>query len=261
MGLCTDKSTSYLKGLGYNVVRHPNAALKPLDLIGVQGDSNYLGPLNLLVAQSPGPLPAAQTDVPAADINGQTSSKLDFSIGLSILGNIISALGGNNLGLNASYTDAQKVEFSYTGVLNDQVVPLEVGNYLKNGTVDTGNKILAQYVLGNGDLYLITKTAKSKKFTVSYERSNGTAAKVDVPVIQNAVGGNIKVSVDSARKHVVTYEGGSNLAFGFQCFQVGVADGSLNLTSVSAGSVVAAVGASAQAPALISRHGLLEMRY
>lgn len=261
MGFCSDKSTSYLKSLGYNVVRHPNAAFQPLDLIGVQKETGYLGPLNLLITQSPGPLPAIQRNVAAADMNGQMSSKLDFGIGVSILGGLISALGGGTLGASASYTDAQTIEFAYSGVLNDIVVPLEVGNYLKNGSVDAGNKVLAQYVIGNGDLYLVTKTAKSRKFTVSYERKNGTGAKVEVPVIQQMIGGSISVTSDNARKHVITYEGPTELTFAFQCFQVGVEDGMLNLTATRAGGVVAAVAAgNADSPASLASHGLLDVR-
>ena len=225
MGICKDKSTVYLRGLGYNVVRHPSAILNPLDLIGVQAESAYLGPLNLLVAQAPGPLPEIQRDLMATDINGQFSSKLDFGIGVNIVGSLISALGGENLGASSSYTDAQVLEFAYSGVLNDYVVPLEVGNYLKDGSVDSGNKVLAEYVLGNGDLYLVTKTAKANKFTVSYERKNGTGANVQVPAIQGMVGGNVKVDSDSTRKHVITYQGPSYVTFAFQCLQVGVADG------------------------------------
>lgn len=260
MGLCGDKSTTFLKNLGYNVVRHPNSALRPLDLIGKQADTLYLGPLNLLLANRPGDLPSVQSDIPATDINGQTSSKLDVGIGASILGGLVAALGTGTLGATASYTDAQTLEFSYSGVLNDFIVPLEVGNYLKGGSVDRDNKILIEYVLGNGELYLVTKTAKSKKFTVTYERKNGTAAKVDVPVLKGMAGGNVSVTAENGSKHVITYEGTTPLIFAFQCFAVGVEDGTLNLTAVKAGGVVAAaVGGQQPSPVLLPGHGLLDL--
>jgi hypothetical protein len=261
MGLCGDKSTTFLKSLGYNVVRHPSAALRPLDLIGVQRESLYLGPLNLLLSNSPGGLPKLQTDVPAADINGQSSSKLDVGIGASILAGLIAALGKGTLGAASSYTDAQTLEFSYSDVMNDQVVPLEVGSYLRNGSVDQENKILAEYVLGNGTLYLVTKVAKSRKFTVTYERKNGTAAKVDVPTLQGAVGGSVTVTTDGMRRNVVSYEGAAPLTFAFQCFAVGVEDGTLNLTAVRAGGVVAAAtGGAVDQPQLLAGHGLLALQ-
>jgi hypothetical protein len=150
MGWCNDKSLTFLKGQGYNVVRHPNAILQPLDLIGIQNaQSMYLGPLNLLITNAPRGLPAIKRDTLSADINGKKSSKLSISIGINVLGSVIGAMGGN-FGANFDYTDAKKIEFQYAGVLNDEVVPLEVGNYLKGGEVDAENLILKQYVLGNG---------------------------------------------------------------------------------------------------------------
>src|SRR5438477_3364628 len=254
MGLCNDQSVTFLRGLGYNVVRHPTAALKPLDLIGVQnGESNYLGPLNLLITKPPTDLPKIQTDIPAADVNGQKSSKLSIGIGVNILGAVIGAMGGN-LGLDLSYTDAKRLEFQYTGVLNDQAVPLEVGNYLREGEVDAGNLILKQYVLGNGKLFLVTKTAKSKKFTVSFEKSNGSAATVNVPLIQGAVGGKIEIKAEGQYKHILSFEGPQPLVFGFQNYQVGVKDGNLALTSSQAGATYL----SATGNTLLEGEGLLD---
>jgi hypothetical protein len=263
MGLCNDQSVTFLKGLGYNVVRHPSAALKPLDLIGIQNkESGYLGPLNLLITNPPASLPQTNKDIPAANINGKKSSKLSIGIGVNILGSVIGAMGGN-LGIDLSYTDAKTIEFQYSDVLNDEVVPLEVGNYLRDGEVDAGNLILKQYVLGNGKLYLTTKIAKSKKFTVSFERSNGSGAKVDVPIIQAAVGGKIDVKVDTTSKHVITFEGPQPLAFGFQCYQVGVRDGNLDLLAVQSGAVPLSVTGGAgggASPTLINGDGLLDLR-
>lgn len=259
MGLCDDDSTRFLKGVGYNVVRHPNAEIKPLGLIGVQNkEPSYLGPLNLLITNPPGPLPAVQEDVPAADINGKTSSALKIGIGVNIIGSLIGAMGGN-LGVRLDYTNARQVQFSYTAVLNDSAVPLEVGNYLRNAEVDAGNLLLEQYVLGNGELFLITKTAKSKKFSVTYERSTGVAAKVDLPVLQGLVGGDVKVEANGANNSVVTFEGKENLVFAFQCFRVGVRDGDLSLTSVKAGGAVFAVSAGDR-PVLLDAEGLIPQK-
>jgi hypothetical protein len=241
---CTDKSLTYLNGLGYNVVRHPNAAIKPLDLIGVQGgEPRHLGPLHMLLTAPPESQPAVQTDIAAADINGQVSSTLDLGIGISVLGNLIGAMGGGNLGASLSYTNAKQMNFSYTEVFNDTVEPLQVGKYLRDGQVDSRNLILEQYVLGNGQLYVITKTAKTHKFNAKYEISNGLDASVKVPVLQQVAGGDIKVSATSGQTSTVTFEGRQRLIFAFQCFEVGVLDGILALTTQAAdGGVYLAVG-------------------
>ena len=261
MGVCSDKSTKFLANKGYNVVRHPSVEYRPLMLLGRQNkEVLQLGPLDLLVTNPPGPLPQIAADQPAADLNGNASDKLAVGVGINILGNIIGAMGGN-LGATVNFTKAKRMEFSYRDVLNDSVLPLNVGNYLKNAEVDAANLVLREYVLGNGELFLITKTAKSNVFTVKFESSSGTAVGVDVPVIQQLVGGNVKVEASGENNSVVSFEGKTRLAFAFQCFQLGVLDGVLALTSVQAGAVTAAAGAAGESkPEALAAASLLDVR-
>jgi hypothetical protein len=261
MGICRDKSTAYLAELGYNIVREPNAGLKPLSLLGRQNKAvSQLGPLNLLITNPAGPLPAITADVPAAAINGQTSSKLSIGIGLSVLGNLLGSMGGGDLGAKVNFTDASQIEFAYSDVLNDSILPLEVGNYLRAAKVDSGNLLLKQYVLGNGDLFLVTTIAKSDKFTVKFEKSNGLDAEVNVPVLQGIAGGGINVNTNGAGESTVTFQGSQFLTFAFQCFQVGVLDGVLSLMSVQPGGMFAATKNPTLKPVSLNSSGLLSMQ-
>jgi hypothetical protein len=94
--MCSDKALSYLAGLGYNVIRHPDATFAPLKLLGRQGgEFLVLGSLNQLITSSSIPLPAMTVDQAAAEVNGQSSSSLKIGIGANVLGSLIGALGGN----------------------------------------------------------------------------------------------------------------------------------------------------------------------
>jgi hypothetical protein len=262
MGICRDAATTYLKNLGYNVVRHPREGIDPLQLIGKQkGTVLQLGGLDKLIANPPASLPAITRNQIAVDLSGQASSKLDLAVGINILGSFIKAMTGNNLGLKVSYQKADKIQFQFADVTTDSVVPLDVGNYLRQGDVDNDNLILEQYVLGNGTLYLITRTVKAKKFNVVAEKSNGTGVELEVPMIQGIVGGNLKVTADSARSAQITYEGPVSLTFGFQCFEVGVAGGELSLVSAKPGVVALKFRADGDVaegrPAVVETDGLL----
>ena len=261
MGLfCSDPSTKFLRDLGYNTVRLPSASFRPFLLLGRQNDeTQQLGMLSALVTSAPGPLPAVTVDEPAANISGQKTAKLDVGIGANILGTLVGAMGGN-LGVNLDYTDARKVEFTYKDVTLDSAVPLEIGDYLRNGRVDAGNLILQQYVLGHGELYVVTKVARSRRFTVRYERQNGTEAAVDVPALQALAGAKVKVGAGAGSVSTIDFEGPTPLGFAFQCLQVGVANGALSLTTVKAGAVTAAVGAPDEPAALLQPEGLLDVR-
>ena len=243
MGFCEDASTTYLKRLGYNVVRHPRAGIRPLDLLGRQGDTtNVVGRLDDLVKGSTQPLPSITTGQAAADINGQDSSSLKLAVGVNVLGSIIGAMGGT-LGVETSYTNAKTMKFTYRDVLLDTVVPAAVGQYLTDVEIAGESPLLRQYVLGNGNLYVLTDVALAKTITVKYEVSDGVSAKVDVPAIDGIVGGNVEVTSADAASGTVTYTGQTPLAFGFRCFAVGVYHGEVTMMASSAGSQVLAVGA------------------
>lgn len=261
MAWCQDDATTFLKGIGYNVVRHPREGINPLDLIGRQNDSvDYLGPLNRLITNPPGALPTIHPDTEGVKIQGKTSSRLDFSLGLDILGAVIGSFGGN-LGLSGSFTNARQIQFVFDEVKSEHVVPLEVGDYLRDGVVDVGNLILRQYVMGRGELFLITRVVKSRKFLVRFERDNEVSASVNVPALQQIAGAELKVAASVEKNHEITFEGTRHLTFGFKCYEVGVVDGTLTLIAAEEGAV--ALRAAAQPdkvpPVMLRRDALVDL--
>lgn len=229
MGICKDKYVSFLNRFGYNVVRLPRAGIRPLMLLGRQhGATALLGDVKLLIEESDRKRPEMDVDLDAAPLKGQQSSSLDVAVGLNLLGTFLGALGGN-LGVKTAYSGAQKVTFQFDDVVLDRVLPGDVGEFLKRGTVNADNPVFQQYVVGNGDLFLITETLKSKKFTVSASKKDGTEVGLDIPAIKELVGGNVAVTATSERTATVTYEGDNRVVFGFACFQVGIDEGVLSL--------------------------------
>ena len=62
----------------------------------------------------------------------------------------------------------------------------------------------------------MTSTIKSRKFIVQAKASDGTTVDVELPEIQQAVGGNVKVSTEGGGTSKLVYEGAVPLVFGFQ---------------------------------------------
>jgi hypothetical protein len=244
MGLCRDAATGYLKGLGYNVVRHPREGISPLALIGRQRGTNvWLGGLEKLLLDPSEQAPAVETGLQAAAINGQQSSRLKMAVGVHVLGSLVGSMGGGNIGTEAGYTNARKLSFLFEGILTDRVEPLAVDHYLTGARINADGPLLAEYILGNGDLFLITDTVKASRFTVKYETHDGVDAKVDLPALSKVVGANVSVSAAEDSSGSVTYDGQKHLVFGFRCLELGVLDGDLRLTTVEAGAVPLAVPA------------------
>jgi hypothetical protein len=257
VAICADQSTTYLKRLGFNVVRLPQEGIRPLQLVGRQHKTTaWLGSISQLIANTPGRPPKTDKDLVAAEINGQNSSSLKLGIGANVLGPIIGAMGGN-LGVNTSYTNARRIAFHFEDVLSDRAAPLAIGEYLRNSEVDADNPVLREYVLGNGELFVITQTVKAKNLKVSYERKEGVAARIDVPAIQGLVGANVAVERAGDSSAMVSFKGTKTLVFGFRCFAVGVLDGDLTLTTAKAGAVPLAAGQQTDDQRLASESAIL----
>ena len=231
---CKDTSTTYLKNLGYNVVRHPRQGITPLGIIGSRKKSaNHLGHIQYLLSNPPASFPNIKS-VSAGDINGEKSDSLELGLGLNILGNIIGAMGGN-LGITSSYTNASKVQFSFANVELESIPLLELGAALKDATVDIRNPVIEPY-LSKGSIYLIASSIKSDTIEVDYQDNSGVGVKVDVPVLKEVVGGNVEVKSSNSSKSSVSFKGNAHLVFGFTAFEIGLDedDGTITLTPAAA---------------------------
>jgi hypothetical protein len=218
---CSDPLLDALKSFGYSVVRLPKADIRPLQVLARHGkDFDRLGELgSLLIQAEMTSLPQLSENTPAANISGKRTSKISFGVGLSILGNIIGAMGGSNLGLDAQYKNAKAVVFEFSDVLADSVEVLKLDQYLAGADVNPLSRHAAD-LLEADELYATTNTLKSKKFCVEAMQSDDVRLQVDVPLIQQVVGGKVKVSADAQTTSKLTYEGEVPLVFGFQAVQL-----------------------------------------
>lgn len=257
MGLCRDNVTNYLAQLGYSVVRIPREGIAPLNLIGRDRDRMQLGTLNQLITNPPGALPNVTADQAAAQVSGQASSKMKFGIGINVLGNVLGALAGTQLGIDAAYQKARTIQFEFKDVSYDSVAPLTMGQYLREAQIDSGNPVLDRYIIGKGQLYVITEILKSDSITVKAEGAAGSTAALDVPVIEKVAKGKIAIDLQNASSGIVTYTGPKQLTFGFKCFRVGIEDGEMKISAAAPNDVALAAGVGAPEYALGSS-GMVE---
>src|SRR4051794_39635107 len=133
-----DQSITFLRQFGYTVLRRPRASAQPLDLLHLEGkDLSRLGDVTGLIVAGSSALPVIKRDTnPGIAIEGKESSKVNVSIGLSVLGSFIGALGGGNLGLTAAFSKARTVTFHYAGVLEDRIDVLDLEKFVKAGRID-----------------------------------------------------------------------------------------------------------------------------
>ena len=217
-----DQSIAFLRGFGFSVFRLPRASAHPLELMHREGkDLTRLGMVPDLVTAGAMPTPDVRRDAsPGIDIEGKETSKVNVAIGLSILGSFIGALGGGKLGLDVAFNMARTVTFQYTAVMEDAIDILALEKFVKAGRISPHIPAGTLEKLIDDEVYVVTSVLKTRKIIVSAQGENGAAVKVDVPVIQQAVGGNVKVDTAAALESRVAFEGAVPVAFAFQAVQL-----------------------------------------
>lgn len=218
---CKDRAITYLKSIGYNVVRVPKVDIQPLQiLINEKGFLKPLGELStLLLSGSQVNLPSIKRNGQTANISGQRTSDLSFGVGISILGSIIGAMGGSKLGLDAKYSQAKTIAFEFLDVLEDSIQIAELDQFLSDADVNPHSRYIAQ-LLEADEIYVTTATIKSNKINVEGKKSNKKNINVSVPEIKEIVGGTIEVTSQGENNSKVTFQGSIPLVFGFQAVRL-----------------------------------------
>src|SRR5262249_34318716 len=118
---CTDPLLKLLKQYGYNIVRLPRAEIGPLQVLSRHGsDLDRFGVLTTILEPGREP-PPIRRDAVAANVAGEQARTggLGAAVGLPLLGNVIAAMGGSKLGLEAKYVGARTFSFEFVEVRED----------------------------------------------------------------------------------------------------------------------------------------------
>lgn len=222
---CKDPFLAVLKKFGYNVVRLPRTDLPPLALLGGRGSElDRIGELTTVLTGADAP--PVRKDVASLSISGEQSrtSDLNLKLGMSLLGNVIAAMGGSRLGLETQYQAADAVSFEFVDVLEDSVEVAKLDQFLTRATVHPDSRHVAR-MLDRGEIYVITSVVKSRKLVVRAKSSKGGVVALDIPAVSQLVGGNLKVSAAAGQQAALQYEGAVPLVFGFQAIRLRFKEG------------------------------------
>lgn len=245
---CKDPALSALKTIGYNVVQLPRVDLHPTQLLVSDNKRlKRLGDLtSVFVPASGGPaIPVISADRPGPSIAITRTASLDVGVGLNILGGLISALGGSTLGLSLSYAKAAKIEMEYGGTLENAAELALIDQFLTSAKVSPFARAAAQ-MLEADQVYVITSTLKATTLNVAATDERKNAVGIDLPVLSNAVGGNLKVSSAGTGSTTVKFEGKISLVFAFQAVRLIFDKGVYRSMKLVDGGGVVAEGAAGE---------------
>lgn len=214
---CSSARRDYLAAFGYGTFALPKAGVPPLTLLAKRGGRlSPIGPLAVTFPPGTAPLPLIDRHV-AAPVSGARSRGVDASIGLDVLGAAIGALSGSTLGVKAAYNKASKVEFEFGDVFENAIDINLLDAYLAASPVNPGAGPALRQLLEADEVHILTATLDASRISVTASDSAGASLSLQVPVIQQLVGGTVAVGGTGASSAVITYSSTSApLAIGGQ---------------------------------------------
>jgi hypothetical protein len=218
--LSNDPLFSFVRDLGYNTVRLPKSTIRPLQLLTKKGDYfTRQGELSTVFTPGKVDFPHVTQDAPIPKIAAQKTANISGGAGLMFLGGLISAFGGSTDGLEAQTNGISSTSFQYEAVTEDSVEVAQLDQFLSVADIRPFSKYSVD-LLESDNLYAITATLKSNKFTVYVQAQKGITLNLAVPVLQNIVGPNIKLSSKKEDANALSFEGVVPMTFGFQAVQI-----------------------------------------
>ena len=218
MSKCKDTSIRYLYDLGYNPIKLPSEAIDTYYILFRKSKRTVeaMGTLeHFIVDPHPDEFPFVHRDIPAALIEGIYSIKHELGFGLSILNNLLSALGGAGVDLSAKYQNAQKIQFQYRNVLLNQVYRAPLAEYLRSVKPKSDHPFI-DYLDEEKEAYIVVDIARSNSFVVEAFDDSGASLNLGVEGIQQAIGTKIDVGTAQNSQSKIVYQGEKHISFAFK---------------------------------------------
>lgn len=217
---------SYMSTYGYGTVALPRVGIGPLQMLAKSGGRlTPIGPLTGTFRAGAAPVPVAARNK-SSNISGSRSSGADVSIGIDILGTVIGALSGSSLGIKAAYKNAKTVAFEFGDVWENLVDINALDQFLSTATVAGNAGNFLKELLEDDEVYCIYSTIDALQVSVEATGQNNASLGLDVPTIQQLVGGKVAVASNGASTSKITYTSTElPLAFGIKVVRLIVDSG------------------------------------
>lgn len=222
MSLFSRGSKSFLPDREYLPMAMPTAGFDVLWILTRNGGAlRRFGILSdVLTAQNLLSADAIRRDEITTNATGTAAKSAKAGLSLGVVNTILTALGGK-AGLDLSATGAHSVEYAYTQVTADVVNLARLDAWLSGADLATGAGRVADLLVAER-LYLVVASLKAAGVTSKMRDEKGVDLKVDIPTVEQLVGGGVTVSGSSARTNELTFRGSVPLTIAAKVAQLKV---------------------------------------
>ncbi|MEH2095406.1 gasdermin [Nostoc sp.] len=224
MATCTDQAIDHLNELGYNAIKLPREGITPLTILSRDPKtsiSSIYGNVTDIIANPVPSLPKVFENLQAGTISGLRTNKLELKFGISILNDLLSALGGKRAGIESVFGKASTIEFEYENVQYDTVMPASVTKFLRGANPSIDQDFIPQFN-EQGEAYIIIDVLKSNSFGIRLYQDSEGGIDINLDAIKNVVGLNSKISVEKKVDTKISFNGSQALGFGFKACPIWV---------------------------------------
>lgn len=216
-----DPFLNLLADAGFLPLRLPRAGIEPLTLVSKAGkDLTILGKLAQAFTGANLALPSVTRDIATATTVQQTrTSKVQVGVGLSLLGNILQSITGKSCDISAGFDSASTLVLEFGGVSVDRANLIELDQYLSRAAIQPDLREIRAELL-KGECGVLTAVLNCTRYLVTAQRQDGTRLSLDVPLLQNAVSGQARVTASSDDSKRIAFESPVPLVIGVQGVQL-----------------------------------------
>lgn len=222
MGLFQRGRPSFLPDKDYLPLAMPTTELAALDVLTRGGGAlrRYGSLTDVLAADDPLPADVLATDHLVVDSAGVVDRSKKAGLTLSLVNALIKALGGN-AGLDASGSAVSSVSFAYTDLRSDTAEIARLDSWLAGADLRIAAPRAADLLVAEM-IYLAVGRLSASGIAVTLRDARDAAVALDVPTVQQLVGGKVSVSVSGERSAVLTFQGPTRLTIAAKVAQLKV---------------------------------------
>ncbi|BAT54416.1 hypothetical protein NOS3756_33850 [Nostoc sp. NIES-3756] len=224
MATCKDQAIDHLNQLGYNAIKLPREGITPLTILSRDPKtsiSSIYGNVTDIIADPVPTLPKVFENLQAGTISGIRTNKLELKFGISILNDLLSALGGKSAGIESVFGKASTIEFEYENVQYDTVMPASVTKFLRGANPSIEQDFIPQFN-EQGEAYIIIDVLKSNSFGIRLYQDSERGIDINIDALKNVIGLSSKISVEKKVDTKISFNGSQALGFGFKACPIWV---------------------------------------
>jgi hypothetical protein len=163
--------------------------------------------------------PRVNRNVLVVNADGTSTRTEKIHLGLAVVGAIVGALGGGHLGLTAAAEAAQSIRYSYTGVAKDDVDLGLLDQWLAEADLN-GHSLAVSELVTAEQLYVTICVLRATGVAVTLLDSNDQAIGLDLPTIQEMVGGSVNVSASGSASTTLEMTGSTPITVAAKAAQL-----------------------------------------